>query len=254
MKDLIWTDNSYDTSDKNNLLATCPKCQKSKLSFQKFTEQITESGREMERMGYPNGIDHLFVGLLVCTNTKCKELVNVAGQVQKGIQYGGHDENGEYFEYHFDYYIPNYFSPNLRYFRVTDQIPKNIRIMIDLAFHHYFKDYNASANKVRTTIELILDNIKAPKKRWNTRKTKMVKFHNLHDRIENFVKRNKHIATLMLANKYIGNEGSHLGKVEKDELLDAFDNLEEIIDRIYIKKSEELMDKATKLINKKKGQ
>lgn len=250
-KDLLWTKDKI--TSKDDLLATCPKCQKSRLEPLNYAEVITKEGKKMQKVsGYPFGFDYNFVGILKCSNQKCLRIVNVSGIVTKGNEAHGYDENGEYYEFEYNIFRPQHFSPNLRYFKIHPEIPKHIAETIDLAFYHYFYDFNASANKVRTVIELILDDIKAPKKRQNSRKTKMVKLNTLHDRIEHFSKRNKFIGTLMLANKYIGNEGSHKGEVKKEELLSSFDNLEEIIDKIYVKNSNKLLKKANQIISEKR--
>ncbi|MGZ2372067.1 DUF4145 domain-containing protein [Ancylomarina sp. YFZ004] len=250
MKDSIWRD-KYSLTEEG-LVATCPNCQKSKLTFKKLGTQITEEGRFLDEQGYPYGIEHRFIGFLECLNKNCNHLVSIAGIVQKDICNSGEDEYGRPYEENFDNYVPQYYCPNIRYFNLTNQVPDDIRETIDLAFYHYFFDTNASANKIRIAIELILDNIGAPKTVWNAAKTKKITLNSLHQRIENFSKNNKNVGTLMLANKYIGNDGSHIGNVEDEELLAAFDNLEEIIDQIYIKKSEQLVLNAEKLIKKKK--
>ena len=251
MKEEIWTKSSCDS--KESLLVTCPKCQKSKLGFIKFAEEITESGKDLEKHGYPYGIEHHFIGLMKCSSSRCNQIITISGLVDKDIEHSGQDEYGNYFEKHFDSYKPLLFSPNIRYFRVTSDIPEEIKITIDLAFHHFFYDKNASANKIRTALELILNDIKAPKKKWNNSKTKLVKFNNLHQRLENFKKTKKNISILMLANKYIGNDGSHIGNVNNVDLISAFDNLEEIVEQIYIKNRKKLISKAELYIEKRKS-
>lgn len=247
-RDRLW--NELNVKSKDELGTTCPKCQKSALAVFKYAEHITPDGKEQDRMNYPFGIEYNFVGLLKCQNPKCGTIVNVAGFVEKDIEQQGHDENGEYFECYFDIIKPNYFSPNLRCFEVNQEVPKEVVKIVDLAFYHYFNDFNASANKVRTAIELILDDIKASKSRYN-QKGKRIIFKNLHDRIIHFGKRNKYISTLMLANKYVGNEGSHIGEVKQDELLSAFENLEEILNHLYVKTKRKLLARAEKLIKEK---
>ncbi len=251
MKEEIWNKSSCDTKD--NLLVTCPKCQKSKLGFIKFAEEITESGKYLEKQGYPHGIEHQFIGLMKCSSSKCGQVINISGLVNKDIQWSEEDDYGNYFEKHLDSYKPLYFHPNIRYFKITHDIPKKILETIDLVFHHFFYDKNASANKIRTAIEMILDDIKAPKKRWNNAKTKLSKFNSLHQRIEHFKQTKKNISILMLANKYIGNDGSHIGDVTNEDLLLALDNLEEIIEQIYIKNSKKLVSKAEEYIKERKS-
>jgi hypothetical protein len=250
MKDLIWTKGLVNS--KEELSSICPKCQNSKLSLIEFKEKITVSGQELEQQGYQHGIEHFFTGFLICKN--CDQLVSINGTAQKDFVYTGHDACGQYFEHYFDQYFPRFYDPNLRYFKITNQIPKEIIKVIDLAFLHYFNDLNASANKIRVVIELILDEINAPKKSWSKKRSEFIPFkHNLHLRIEHFGKKNKYISRLMLANKYIGNDGSHLGDVRKEDVIDAFDNLEEILDRIYIKKQKTLVLKANQLIESRKS-
>ncbi len=229
-----------------------PKCQSGELEIFKYDEFINPSGEEMDKMNYPFGIEYNFIGILRCKKSNCLNLVNTAGMVDKDIEHSGQDYQGEYFEYNFHIYKPNYFHPNLRYFKLHKEIPKEIVNEIDLAFHHYFFDFNASANKIRTAIELILDDVKAAKFRYNSTKTKKIIFRNLHDRIVHFKNKNKFISTLMLANKYIGNEGSHKGNVNKDDILSALENLEEILNNLYVKSRKKIYEKAQNIIEKKK--
>lgn len=250
-KDRLWTELSVKS--KNDIRATCPKCQSGELEIINYSEFMTRSGKEYYELNYPHGIEHNFIGVLKCKESDCLHLINTAGMVDKYIEHTGHDDNGEYFEYHFDNYRPNYFHPNLRYFKIHKEIPKEIVNEIDLAFHHYFFDLKASANKIRTTIELILDDVKAAKFRYNSTKTKKIVFKGLHDRILHFKNKNKFISTLMLANKYIGNQGSHIGKVNNDDILNAFDNLEEILNNLYVKSKNKIFKKAEAIIQIKKG-
>ncbi|WP_196885458.1 DUF4145 domain-containing protein [Aureivirga sp. CE67] len=250
MKNQIWKKGSF--LKKEDLIISCPKCQKSNLKLEKFKNFITENGNQLEKHGYPYGIEHLFLGILKCLNESCKEIVSISGFVEKDIENIEIDHNNEYQQNCFDYFTPNYFYPNIKYFKLNEQIPENIRNVINLAFHHYFYDLNACANKIRTSIELILDDIKAPKKKRN-KNGELKKINNLHNRIEHFSKKNKTLAIHMLANKYIGNDGSHINNVKREDVLLALDNLEEIINIIYIKKNQNLISKSKKLINSREN-
>lgn len=57
----------------------------------------------------------------------------------------------------------------------------------------------------------------------------------------------------MLAIKWLGNAGSHSQKtVSRDDVIDAYELLEHILQEIYMQKTEKLKTKAQK-INKMKG-
>jgi len=249
MKTQLW--NLIGLNAKEDLLSICPKCQTGNLVFNKYYDQITENGKELHFNSYPNGIDYFFIGLLECNNPKCLQIVNIGGRIDKHFEKSGYDQYGNYYESEFDIYFPEYYSPNLRYFKISDQIPRSIINQLDLSFYHFFKDPNSSANKIRNILELILEDIKAPKKTKN-KKGKFCNFKNLHDRIYHFAKKSKLIGTLMLANKYIGNEGSHIGETDRTELLQAYDNIEEILDLLYVKTRRKLLTNAENLIERKK--
>ena len=123
-------------------------------------------------------------------------------------------------------------------FDLPTLIPKQIIEQVDLAFAHYFYDNNTCANKIRTSIELILDDIKAPKKRLKNGKLKLIP--NLHQRIAHYSKTKRKLCELLLALKIIGNKGSHNHKSETKDILDAFEILELVLDKIYIKTTERI--------------
>jgi hypothetical protein len=55
-----------------------------------------------------------------------------------------------------------------------------------------------------------------------------------------------------MAIKWIGNKGSHLGGIEKNDLLDAYELLEYSLNKLYNDPSKRL-DKIAKRIIKRKG-
>ena len=56
----------------------------------------------------------------------------------------------------------------------------------------------------------------------------------------------------MLAVKWIGNEGSHPGSVSRDDLLDAFQLVEHLLDEIFINRRAE-MSKISRKVLRHKG-
>jgi len=75
---------------------------------------------------------------------------------------------------------------------------------------------------------------------------------NLHSRLELFKKNQPQIADHLLAIKWIGNSGSHIGKIEKVDILDAFELLEYSLNKLY-DNSEKRINNLAREINRVKG-
>jgi len=245
MKKELWKSKSFDKP--NNF--PCPKCFIGFLAGVEILKQMTEDGKHMENVGYPHGLDNIFSGILRCNNYLCKHLVSVNGLLISDIQTGYQKPDGEYVEKTLKIYHPKFFFPNLRMFALTEDIPKNIVKLIDQSFSLYFVDNNSCANKIRITIEYILDDLKAPTKR-KTRKGKIETIPNLHQRIQHFSKKKPKVCRLLLALKIIGNEGSHSTDTTVDDVLTALEILELLVEMIYIKNDNRIETIAKQIITK----
>lgn len=241
----IWEQKSFNKTGSYS----CPKCYIGSLNGINKISHLTVEGEELIKLNYPYGIPNLFVGILQCNNSKCSTVISVNGVLLTDVRDAEIDENNEYFQTIIEEYHPKFFHPNLRMFPLTNQIPKNIIQLIDEAFSLYFCDNNSCANKIRTAIENILDDLKAPKKKLN-KKNKYQQIPNLHQRIEHFSKRQPQICKFLMALKIIGNEGSHTVKTENDSVLDAFEILEYLIEVTYVKNKSRIEKIAESIINK----
>ncbi|WP_291116428.1 DUF4145 domain-containing protein [Empedobacter sp. UBA7248] len=241
----LWKPKTFDKVEKY----PCPKCFNGTLKGKQKISELTEGGKEMLSYGYPYGIDNVFCGILKCSNSNCNELISVNGHLLSDIRTGYQNENGEYVEIELKQYQPKFFYPNLRMFKISKEIPKNIIHLIDQAFSLYFIDNNACANKIRTAIEQILDDLNAPRKKL-TVKRKYSEFTNLHSRIEHFSKKKPKICKLMMALKIIGNQGSHTNETDDESILDAFEILELLIEITYIKNHLRIESLADSIIKK----
>lgn len=74
----------------------------------------------------------------------------------------------------------------------------------------------------------------------------------LHQRIVNLGKRNKSLSDALLAVKWLGNVGSHSDDLTKDDLFDALDILETVLDDVFVRHRQAIRKLIT-AINKKKG-
>ena len=74
----------------------------------------------------------------------------------------------------------------------------------------------------------------------------------LHQRIVEFNAKDKDIGELLLALKWIGNTGSHVGEIERQDLIHAFQLLEYSLIELYEKRTETLRRLSKKIIKSKK--
>ena len=74
----------------------------------------------------------------------------------------------------------------------------------------------------------------------------------LHKRIEEFQLADRENGDVLLAAKWLGNSGSHAGAIERDDVLDAFEMIEFVLENRYGTAKAELMAKV-KAVNESKG-
>lgn len=245
----IWKNRHFNHDNPKNY--PCPTCKIGVLNLNGILTKITPRGKDMEYYNYDQGIEHVFSGILQCKNADCKELISISGQCLKDIVYGKELPDGQLVEDRFSQYYPKYFFPNLKIFDLPEEIPSNVLEQINLSFSNYFDDLSSCANRIRNSIELILDDLNAPK--WKrTKAGKIHKFKVLHQRIEHYGLKNKNISNHLLALKIIGNEGSHTGEVKSDDILDAYEILEQLIEFAYIKKAKRIAKLANEIVERNK--
>ena len=196
----------------------------------------------------PEWITYSYSCQFVCTNSKCEETVfNVGtGTVEQEIDYS--DEQG-YYQTYFDLFTPTYFVPHLNLFQISPTTPRNIRDAINKSFELFFANPSAAANQLRIALEHLLDHLKV--KTYETSKGKRYLL-SLHKRIGLMPKKVSELKDLFLAIKWLGNDASHIEGVNKNDVLDAYEIFEEILEDIFGKKRKEIR-KLAKRINKQRG-
>lgn len=232
----------------NPVVYKCPECFQGSLRLMKPQGQITAIGIWEQKNSAPNGIEKIFSTFLKCELKDCGFVATMSGVARTKSRYIDEETHSVRFG---TVYYPKYCHPNLRLFELGVEVPKEIRQEIDVSFTHYFNDLSSCANRIRTSIELILNDIKAQKK-FRDKKGNLKKIPNLHQRIIKFEKRNKRLSKLMLAVKFIGNEGSHIGNVEIEDVIDAYIILEQLIELIYIKNHKRIEEIANEIVQKGK--
>lgn len=166
-----------------------------------------------------------FYGLLSCP--ACSELVYVMGNVREE-NHGYHPYlTDSYIDVYVDVYRPLYFNPTVPIFRVAEKCPKHILELIKDSFMAFWFSSPLCAAKIREAIEILLtENQRVDV----NRKRKSV---TLRSRIVQFGDIDNETAESMLKTKWLGRAGSDMSRVQKNELLSAFELLEKVVNRLY---------------------
>ena len=229
----------------------CPTCGLGTLEFKSnWATSKLSAETQKEHPAYlsqnrDENISHS--GFLICSNVQCGENIAIIGESSYIRIYNPIHEIPEEVKY----YKPRYFYPSLCLFPIPKSCPTEISEQIKLSFSHYFSDKSAAANALRTTLELILNNQKIS--RIIITPSRKRKNLTLHARIDIFGNTNPELKSFLFASKWIGNAGSHVGEISKNDLLDGYELIQHCIDELYEKpvRMKELSSKA-KSINKRK--
>lgn len=110
--------------------------------------------------------------------------------------------------------------------------PPPVLFFIQCAAKHMFGDIPACANYLRKAAEAIMEE-------------RGIKGANLHQKIEWFKQQQQEEGELLMAVKWIGNDGSHLNeKLTKIDIIEAFEALEEVLNGLYNTRREQRLHKA----------
>lgn len=225
----------------------CPSCTVGSLKLVPKSLLIKETVRSLSDYRHenwePDWIEANYSALLKCL--QCDEHVFTLGKTKAVEAYD--DEYGWCLE---SALKPLFFQPSIQIIPVHDECPDNVKTELISASSLFWSDVSASANRIRTALELILTHKKI-KKTQSTRSGKR-RVLSLHERIELFKSKNSQLAETMLAVKWLGNAGSHTGSLNSNNVLDAFELLDHVIEELFVGKIKKIR-KLTKGINKKKG-
>ena len=154
----------------------CPTCGEGYLECKKELIQSFEtSNSKMMQSEYsfpPEEMDIRFSGFLVCNNTECKDKIAVVGrkEIEPKVMYG---IDGSPYQEYSEIFNPKFFHPEIKFFQIPEKCPEKIFLQVKNAFSSYWSDLPSSANNIRKSLELIMDE-------------KGVQKGKLHQRIKNF--------------------------------------------------------------------
>ncbi|XLS30536.1 DUF4145 domain-containing protein [Flavobacteriaceae bacterium M23B6Z8] len=237
----------------------CPTCEKGILNFEKkdiveLEDGISKQCKILELE--PTYYSGKFTLSSKCTNPECEETAIIVGKtslVSNGWYSGGFDpEEGIEIPPHEMYktlYKLELTEPAIQLFNIPEKVSDKVRNKLKESFKLFWIDKSACGNKIRASIEILLDDLKVRKTRTKNRKrTKLT----LHKRIELFKEKKSSLASNLLAIKWIGNSSSHgISNVSTRQIIDSYKILEYVLTNIYDIKESEIKN-LTKKINKRK--
>lgn len=230
----------------------CPTCYKGRLLLKKdsFYSHETNSSVEDHENSYwdPEWIKYMYSCLLYCSS--CKEIVASSG-TGSIVGINDYDDNGQPADNRYlSLYKPKYFIPHLYIFKYPKNTPQEVKEELNSSFELYFCNPSASLGHVRRALEALLDCLCV--KRFGRRENKRTLL-NMHSRIDLLKGKYEKYKELLFAIKWLGNAGSHIrNKVTENDVLDAYEIMEETLNKLYEMKDERVLSLAKK-INRKKG-
>lgn len=206
----------------------CPGCPKGTLKLRRETLTFyqTTGSRSTDDEGNfdPYAITYAFSALLECRN--CRFNIACSGEgIEKIFDY--QDEEGFLNYYYEPAFYPRYFSRPMPILRLKFSVPAGVKDRLLKSFLLIFADSGAAANYARQCSEEILSDRGIP------RETKSGGYMSLEKRIKIFEDSDAANASRISALRWIGNFGSHPETVKLNDVFNAYDILEILLEDIY---------------------
>ncbi|ATB29498.1 DUF4145 domain-containing protein [Melittangium boletus] len=219
----------------------CPRCAEGTLATVKssFSVLITADSREEEESNpgwEPNWRRGRFSGHLKCTRSECAELVIVCGDTRWVI--GGADHHGYSSTPPRPCSVCQHLAPkrsktnSSEFGRSTGPTPHPAPTVFELAWNCFSTTSKSSE----------------PQRAKN--KTKTVRL-NLHHRIDILKQNNADLAQTLMAMKWVGNAGSHVGELTREDVLDGLELLEHTLIEVFDPREKELVRMRNQIIKRK---
>ena len=216
----------------------CPWYDRGNLRYVHKSLRVEES--DAARLAQQDGditpldVTSLFSLFLKCGVGKCGCIVSVHGDADlKERDHWDHDE-----ERFFYLLTPRGMFPAPPLATIPPETPEDIAQEIRIACQFFWVDLGSCANRLRISVEKILDHLGSPQGR-------------LFDRIAQFKANDPDHADTFDALRYVGNVGSHEGAVKRDAILDAFEIYQDALAELFGRRSAKIAAMKQKLIQSK---
>jgi hypothetical protein len=230
----------------------CPRCPQGKLKLVPNNLSITEPLFSKASHSHPDfdpsWVEGRFVARMECDETKCGEIVFMVGDTEYVETYlDGEEYSWGDLE---EVLQARGVFPAPPLFRIPNGVPRSVAQHLRLAFQLFWTDIPSCVARLRTSVELMLDEENVAKEQLSKIDGKMVRL-TLHQRIVRFESQatGADAADSLHALRNVGNLGTHGSSVSPEALFDAVDVLEDVLLGVYEKKS--IKAKAKRLIDTK---
>lgn len=209
----------------------CPRCGQGTLRLDKETihEARTADSRaffEAEDFYDPVLDEGRFILMLVCSRGTCGEPVTVSGTTSNSTHYGPEGEVDFETMYHPASMIP---GPHLA--SIPEGTPELVAKALKQGFTLFWTDLGASANKLRVAAERLLDSRKVKKTTINKQRKRVTL--SLASRIDIYAKQNAAHKPFLDALRWVGNQASHEGEIDREDLLTGYELMQEGLRDLY---------------------
>ncbi len=225
----------------------CPSCKRHTLTIDKdnFFEHDNAEKLYMEEWFEPDiHSEIIYTAMYKCLNPICERKVSSSGTGRVECDYS-FDENGQTFDGYYKVYKPKQFSPTLFFFEIPESAPTEVIKVVTSAFELVLVSPSAAVNRIRTAIEVILDekNVDAGGNLFE-RITVKAKSIPAFDKIRNH----------MNALRILGNAGSHEdSSIKISDAEDTFEIMQTILNELYPTQSKVRLAAKIEKIIKVKG-
>ncbi|MEG1313579.1 MAG: DUF4145 domain-containing protein [Bacilli bacterium] len=234
-------------SDTTPVPFGCPSCKKHTLILDKDKFYKHDNAEKLYSEEWFEPDDHceiIYTSIYECFNPECKCQVSSSG-TGKVIRDYSFDEYGQTCKGYYEVYKPKQFSPTLSFFEIPESVPTEVIEVVFSAFELVLISPSAAVNRIRTAIEVILDekNVDAGRNLFE-RITVKAKSIPAFDKIRNH----------MNALRILGNAGSHEDSLIKiSDAEDTFEIMQTILNELYPTQSKVRLAAKIEKIIKVKG-
>lgn len=228
---------------------TCPRCKKGRLQQNQSSLTIEQPTFSKDNSQHPNWEpewdQERFSLHLTCDKSDCGEVSVVSGDT---IVTPSYEEDFPAWRW-VSLLRPQAIYPAPPIIAAPEEVPQNVRDELDKASQLFWVDFNATANRLRVSVELLLDYFTIARTVVDQRgkPTRL----DLNARIVLFEKSDPEHAPTLSALRMIGNLGTHGGEVNREPLLDAFEIYEYALTELCGQRKARVAQLRQKLIDNK---
>jgi hypothetical protein len=224
----------------------CPTCQKGTLALVKDGLKVIETGASKLARGRsdwePDWIEERFSSFLICSHSTCRDLVVVSGDTV--IVEEDDEEYGRRLASHLR---PRSMFPAPYIIELVPEVPSSVRGELEQSFQLFWADLNSSANRLRTSLERVLDEIGIKKYNRTGRRVSLP----LANRITLFESvYGNDFSAIFNGLRHVGNLGTH-ANVSRVALLTAYKVYEHALTELFGRRGKKIEQLSKKLVKSK---